>query len=284
MGQIFKMDVDVTGIGVVTFNVAGQAVNTWTEAAFRGFDRLLEELEIAKGIRGVLFISGKPDSFLAGANLKTIERLQTPEAVQKKLALFHGAFNRLSALGYPAVAAIHGQCLGGGLEFALACTARIAREGGNTLIGLPECSDGLMPGGGGTQRLPRLIGYDAFDLILAGTLLPAARAVELGIVDRLVSAQGNLAGAARDFLEEIIAGKADLKRPVHDFSGVDAIAATARASILAARGRELPGPLLALQAMQEGLKLSLAEGLESEKRYFVEAALTREAKGSSHAS
>lgn len=281
MGNVFTMEVDETGIGVITFDVVGEKMNTWTEEAFAGFDRVMEELDVAKGIRGIIFISGKPENFLAGANLNLIARMACQDEVRKTLEVFHGALARLEARGYPAVAAIHGHCLGGGLEFALACTARIAREGKNTLIGLPEVNVGLFPGGGGTQRLPRLIGYGAFELILKGTLLPAAKACEMGIVDRLVPAEGDLLGAARTFIEEIIAGTANLKRPVHDFSGIDAVAVTARESILkATRGRELPAPLLALKAMQEGLKVSLPEGLEIEKGHFVEVVLSKEAKGS----
>jgi len=279
MNKIFKMTVDETGIGIVTFSIPGEAVNTWTEEALRGFARLIEELEIAKGIRGVLFISGKAENFLAGENLRLIDKMQTSEEVMRLLDLFHGAFERLNVLGYPTVAAIHGHCLGGGLEFALACTGRIVQKGEKTLLGLPECTLGLMPGGGGTQRLPRLVGSDALDLILKGTLLTAAGALEMGLIDRLVPEEGDLIGAARVFLNELIAGTADLKRPVRDFSGMDNLAVKAREEILQATGgQKLPGPMLALKAMQEGLKLSLEEGLEIEKRYFVEVALSPEAK------
>ncbi len=172
----------------------------------------------------------------------------------------------MSALGIPSVAAIHGHCLGGGLEFALACTGRIAKEGKNTLIGLPECNVGLFPGGGGTQRLPRLIGYGAFELILKGTMLPAAKAYEMGIIDRLIPADGDLLASAKAFLEEIIAGKANLKRPVQDFSQIDAVAEMAKAGILkATKGREIPAPMLALKSMHEGLKVSLARGAGDRK-------------------
>ena len=281
MEKVFNMVVDECGIGVITFDVAGDTMNTWTEAAFTGFDRVMRELEIAKGIRGIIFISGKPENFLAGANLKLISQIESADEVRKTLDLFHGSFARLVALGIPAVAAIHGHCLGGGLEFALACTGRIAKEGKNTLIGLPECNVGLFPGGGGTQRLPRLIGYDAFELILRGKMLPAAKAYEMGIVDRLIPADGDLLASARAFLEEIIAGTANLKRPVHDFSQIDAVAEMAKAGILkATKGREIPGPMLALKSMHEGLKVSLEEGLEIEKKNFVEVVLSNEAKGS----
>ncbi len=283
MGRVFNMVVDETGIGVVTFDVVGEAMNTWTEAAFIGFDQIMRELEIAKGIRGILFISGKPENFLAGANLKLIARIESADEVKKILEHFHGSFARLAALGFPSVAAIYGHCLGGGLEFALACTGRIAKEGKTTLIGLPECNVGLFPGGGGTQRLPRLIGYPAVELILKGSMLPAAEACDMGIVDRCIPPDGDLLGAARAFLEEIIAGTANLKRPVRDFSQIDAVAEMAKAGILkATRGREIPGPMLALRSMQEGLKVSLAEGLEIEKRNFVEVVLSKEAKGGIH--
>lgn len=283
MTKIFSLAVDESGIGVVTFDMAGDAMNTWTEEAFISFDRVMQELEVAKGIRGVIFISGKPDNFLAGANLKMIARIETADEVRGMLERFHGSFSRLAALGFPSIAAIHGHCLGGGLEFALACTARIAREGRNTLIGLPECNVGLFPGGGGTQRLPRLIGYGAFELILRGSMLPAAKAYEMGIVDRLIPAEGDLLASARSLIEEIITGKADLKRPSQDFSQIDAVVETAKAGVLkAARGRELPGPMLALKTMQEGLKLPLERGLEIEMTHFVEVALSKEAKGSIH--
>jgi 3-hydroxyacyl-CoA dehydrogenase/enoyl-CoA hydratase/carnithine racemase len=281
MAKVFNMVVDKSGIGVITFDVVGEAMNTWTEDAFIGFDRVMQELEIAKGIRGIIFISGKPENFLAGANLKLLSQIESAEEVRRTLDLFHGSFARLIALKFPSVAAIHGHCLGGGLEFSLACTARIAKEGKNTLIGLPECNVGLFPGGGGTQRLPLLIGYGAFELILKGTMLPAAKAYDLGIVDRLIPAEGDLLASARALLEEVIAGTANLKRPVQDFSQIDAVAEMAKAGILkATKGREIPGPMLALKSMHEGLKLPLEQGLEVEKANFVEVVLSKEAKGS----
>ena len=102
-----------------------------------------------------------------------LNRMKDKEETTKALRVFHNAFNRLSTLKFPTLAAIEGHCLGGGLEFTLACTARMAKESKTTLLGLPECNLGLFPGGGGTQRLPRLIGYGAIELILKGTMLAA---------------------------------------------------------------------------------------------------------------
>jgi 3-hydroxyacyl-CoA dehydrogenase/enoyl-CoA hydratase/3-hydroxybutyryl-CoA epimerase len=281
MGRIFNLKTEEGGIGVVTFDVAGDAMNTWTDAAFLSFDELMGEVAKTPGLKGLIFISGKPDNFFAGANLKMIADIEKADDVRKMLDLFHGSFARLNAFPFPAVAAIHGHCLGGGLEFALACTARLAREGKTTLIGLPECNVGLFPGGGGTQRLPRLIGYPALEMILKGTMMPAAKAFEAGIVDRLVPADGDLLAEAKKLVHEINAGTANLKRPAHDFSQIDAIADMALQGILkTTKGRYVPGPMLALKSMHEGLKVSLEQGIELEKANFIEVVLTNQAKGS----
>jgi 3-hydroxyacyl-CoA dehydrogenase/enoyl-CoA hydratase/3-hydroxybutyryl-CoA epimerase len=278
--ETFKLSVE-NGVGIVRFDVAGDAMNTWTEAAFTSFQRVLETIENDESLKGVIFISGKPNNFFAGANLKMIEDITAKEDAMEVLNVFHESFNRLSALKIPTVAAIHGHCLGGGLEFALAFTARIARESKTTVIGLPELLVGLFPGGGGTQRLPRLIGYPAIELILKGKALPAAKAFEAGVVDRLVPADGDLLGEATTLLNEIIAGTAKLSRPEHDFSGIDGVIEMARKEVFkATKGRELPAPMLALKAIGDGLKVSLSEGLEIEKRNFADVAVSNEAKGS----
>jgi 3-hydroxyacyl-CoA dehydrogenase/enoyl-CoA hydratase/carnithine racemase len=281
MGKIFDLKVEDGGIGVVRFDVAGDAMNTWTDKAFLSFDELMGELQKTPGIKGLIFISGKPDNFFAGANLKMIGEIEKGEEARNMLNLFHGSFAKLNSFPYPSIAAIHGYCLGGGLEFALACTARAAKEGKSTLIGLPECNVGLFPGGGGTQRLPRLIGYGAIELILKGTMLPAAKAYETGIVDRLVPADGDLLAEAKKLVLEINAGTANLKRPTHDFSQIDAVAEMAKQGILkATKGRYIPGPFLALKSIHEGIKVPLEEGLKKEIDNFVEVVLTPQAKGS----
>lgn len=268
------------GIGIVTFDVGAEAMNTLTEGAIADCNAVLNELESATDISGVIVISGKPDNFCAGANLNMIAGMTDAAGIKVALDAIHGAFNRLSALKIPTVAAINGVCAGGGLELCLACTGRLATDNKATVIGLPECKVGLFPGGGGTQRLPRLIGYAAVELILKGDLVPAAKALELGIIDRIVPA-GNLLSDAKAFLRDIQAGKAGLKRPVQDLSQIDAVADMARKGVLkVTRGREIPGPMLAIKSMQQGLKLTLAEGLEIEKLCFIDTALSPEAKGS----
>lgn len=275
---VLKVEKDVA---VVTFDVVGDVMNTWTDAAFKSFTNVLDALEKeASRLKGVILISGKPETFLAGMNLKVVEETEDEEKMRGITDLFHSSFNRLAALKIPTIAAINGHCLGGGLELTLACTARIAKESKTTVIGLPEVNVGLIPGAGGTQRLPRLIGYPAIELILKGSMLPAAKAYELGIIDALVPADGDLLGAAKALLSDILSGKANLRRPVHDFSQIDTVMAEAKKGVLkATKGREIPAPMTALRSLREGLKLPLDQALENEKKLGLALGMVKETKG-----
>ena len=268
-------------IGIVTFNVFDESMNTWTQGAIASFGELVAELEQAKDLAGAIVISGKPTNFCAGANLKMVEELKDEREGLNLIKSMHDGFNRLAALPFPVVAAINGVCAGGGLELALVCTARISTDAKASLIGLPECNVGLFPGGGGTQRLPRLIGYQAVELILKGSLLPAAKALDLGIIDRVIPETADLLGEAKALLQAILEGSADLKRPAQDLSQIGVIAGMARDGVLKqTKGRWIPGPMLAIKAMEEGLTRTLAEGLEIEIKYFMETAMSPQAKGS----
>ena len=281
-GKIYKLTKEGE-LGIVTFDVSAEGMNTWTREAIDEAGGLIEDLEKATDLKGVIFISGKPENFHAGANLNLLDEMKDPEDTAKAMGVFHTMFNRLEALPYPTVAAIHGHCLGGGLEFSLACTARIAKESRTTLIGLPECSLGIFPGGGGTQRLPRLIGYGAIELILKGKMLPAAKARSMGIVDLLVDPEGDLLKEAIKFTKKMVADPDILQRKGQDLSQIDAVADMARQEVLkVTRGREIPGPMLAIKAIQEGAKVTLEEGLKIEKNLFVEAVLSNQAKGGIH--
>jgi 3-hydroxyacyl-CoA dehydrogenase/enoyl-CoA hydratase/carnithine racemase len=281
-GKIFELKKD-GNIGVVTFNIAGQPLNTWTDEAVKSFLSLLDDLEKPSDLSGVIFISGKPGNFHAGADLNMLNKMTAQKETEEALDVLHTAFKRLEALPFPTLAAIDGHCLGGGLEFALACAARIAKDSRATQIGLPECSLGIFPGAGGTQRLPRLIGLTAIEPILRGTVFKAGEAHKMGIVDELIPADKDLLAGAKAFMEGLISGKQALDRQKHDFSQIDFVADMARQGVLkATRGREIPGPMLAIRAMQEGLKVPLEQGLEIEKKNFVEAVLSNQAKGSIH--
>ncbi len=282
MGKAFTSE-DQGGIAVIRIDVPGEAVNTWTNEAIAGFEEALAKLEKDRSrYRGVVFYSGKSTGFHAGANLDMLGGQMDIKAFRSRLAHFNDLFARLENLGIPTVAAISGPCMGGGYEFALAMTARIAANSPRTLIGLPECNVGVIPGGGGTQRLPRLIGLSALEMIVRGAVVPAGKALEFGLVDRLCPEKEDLLEKAKAFANEIGHDAGVLRRSVPDLSGLDeAVAAARTVARKASRGRDLPAPRLAIKAMQEGLKCSsLAEGLKIETECFLDVLGTPECKGS----
>jgi 3-hydroxyacyl-CoA dehydrogenase/enoyl-CoA hydratase/3-hydroxybutyryl-CoA epimerase len=179
------------GILVATIDMPGKSMNVFSEDLMDSLDRLLDDVGSRPPIRGVVIASGKT-AFLAGADLamvrRFIERAQfdSTESLHAMCGRLGRLFRRLETIGKPVVAAINGLTLGGGLELALACHRRIASGDDSTRLGLPEIKLGLLPGAGGTQRLPRL---------LNGEGVSARRALELGIVDEVVSKESLLATA-----------------------------------------------------------------------------------------
>lgn len=141
--------------------------------------------------KAVVLISGKTDCFVAGADIKMINKMKTVQDAEKIVREGHSFFNQLEKSPIPIVAAIKGSCLGGGLELALATHYRIAVNDKKTVLSLPEVMLGLLPGGGGTQRLPRLINVpDALQMMLMGKNIKPNKAKKMGLVDMLVQPLG----------------------------------------------------------------------------------------------
>lgn len=179
------------GVYVVTIDSVNAKVNSLGVDMIAQFDEVLQEIETNPAIKSAVLISGKVGSWVAGADIGMIEACKTAETAT---TLSHGSQRQLTRLENskkPIVAAISGVCLGGGLELALACHYRIATKEKRTQLGLPEVLLGLLPGSGGTQRLPKLTSIPiALDLVLTGKALQAEKAKKLGIVDLLVSPLG----------------------------------------------------------------------------------------------
>ncbi len=183
-----RIDKRTDGVAVVWMDVPGDSVNTLKEDFADEFAEAFSHLEHAEDVKAVVFASAKKDNFIAGAN---IDMLDAVKHAEDAVALSHAgqaANDRIANFPKPIIAAIHGACLGGGLEVALACHGRVASSHRKTKLGLPECQLGLLPGAGGTQRLPRLIGVQAaLDLLLTGKQIDARRARKLGLVDEVVA-------------------------------------------------------------------------------------------------
>lgn len=199
----FRIERGNSGIVTVWIDVASRSMNVFSDSvieeleivvgeleqmlesvAHRKTSELKEQNDDSESVRAVVFRSTKPSGFFAGADVHQIAGLRSREEVDAVLARGQNVFSRIEQMTVPTVAAIHGPCLGGGLEFALACSHRVALDARSTRLGLPEVQLGLIPGWGGTQRLPKLIGVlAALPLILRGKKLTAAASLKSGLVD-----------------------------------------------------------------------------------------------------
>jgi 3-hydroxyacyl-CoA dehydrogenase / enoyl-CoA hydratase / 3-hydroxybutyryl-CoA epimerase len=265
------------GIAVVTFDLPGEPVNKLNAAVKVEFEALLIHVRDEAEIRAVVLISGKSDSFIAGADIEEFTALTTQAEAERLSFEGQEMVSRVETLPKPVVAAIHGACLGGGLELVLACPYRVATDHPKTQLGLPEVQLGLIPGAGGCQRLPRLIGARAaLDMILTGRSERAAKALKLGLVDELVpkSILLRTAMAAADRLAKGGSQRRATQGGLPGFfldrtpAGRRLVYRQARAQVLKKTGGHYPAPLAALEAVRVGLEHGVAAGLAEEHRAF----------------
>src|SRR3954469_25315024 len=182
----------------VWFDQPGKSVNTITWQMLLDLEAVVSAAEREKP-RGLIFASAKADCFVAGGDLFDIRAMASdPEKMTKFLADGQALWNRVEKLPMPTAVAINGDCLGGGFELALACTYRVAADDGSINIGLPEVKIGILPGWGGTTRLPRLIGLRrSLPLLLTGKALPPKKARKAGLIDETVRPEALMAAAKR---------------------------------------------------------------------------------------
>jgi 3-hydroxyacyl-CoA dehydrogenase/enoyl-CoA hydratase/3-hydroxybutyryl-CoA epimerase len=278
----------VDGIAVVTIDLPGEPVNKVTAGLRAVFAELFDKFDGDRSVRGVVLASGKPDTWIAGADIDEFLTLRTAAEAEALSRGGQALLTRLETMKVPVVAAIHGACLGGGLETALACRYRVASEHPKTILALPEVQLGLIPGAGGTQRLPRIVGLqNALDMILTSRNVRAKRAHGMGLIDELVHpailidiaidrarklAENPLfprsgprgRGAAAAFLETNPIGRAVVFRK-------------AREGVLEKTHGHYPAPLAAIDAVQAGYA-SRGKGYREEARLFGEMAMTEVSK------
>lgn len=273
------LHIEEGGIAHLRFDDPSRGANVLTESVMRRLASLLDELRdaaVAGRVRGLIVLSDKPDGFIAGADVDAIARLQDPEEGATAAALGQAIYRALEELPFPTLAAIHGVCVGGGLELALACRYRVASDHSRTRLGLPEVQLGILPAWGGTTRLPRLVGLQAaLDLLLTGRLVDPERARRMGLVDAVLPTPIFL-DAATAFLQERIEGSAPpssrRRRPLgrrlldDTAPGRRLVLAKARRSVMEKTGGHYPAPLAILDVVKRslGAPLDRALALEAE--------------------
>ncbi|MEA2009269.1 MAG: fatty acid oxidation complex subunit alpha FadJ [Actinomycetota bacterium] len=293
----FTFNVD-DGVAVVLLDRAGEPMNTIGPVIFEEFSAVIDRIETDPVIKAAVIGSAKKGNFLAGADIRFFETLTDPDEAADAIRELHALFVRIEALhavhDKPVVMAIDGACLGGGLELALTGSMRIATDGKKTQLGQPEVQLGILPAGGGTQRLPKVIGIAAaLDMILTGRPARPHKALKIGLVDEVVPREMLYEIASKRAIESI--GKLGESRgaAVKGFlapSHLQALAVEqnpvgrrvmfkkAEEAMLAKTKGLYPAPKRALEAVKIGVEQGNAAGYEAEATFFGELVTSPESK------
>jgi 3-hydroxyacyl-CoA dehydrogenase/enoyl-CoA hydratase/3-hydroxybutyryl-CoA epimerase len=289
VGQGVTMEVE-DGVAMIRIDQPGRPVNVLSAGLVEELTAVIGELETGPA-RAAVILSGKPGVWIAGADIEEFGSLETAADGEALSRTAHKLLGRLEALRIPVVAAMDGVALGGGLEMALACGYRVATDSPKTKLGLPEVQLGLLPGAGGTQRLPRLVGLRAaLDLMLTGKQLDARRARKIGLVDEVVPAalllrvaRDAAVGLAEGRLRPRAARASGSPQWIENLPGLrQFILRKARDEVMGRTHGLYPAPLRILDVAGRGLDLSLADGLELEARAFGELSVTPESRALVH--
>ncbi len=298
VGPTLSLEEPEAGIAILWMDDPAERVNTLKRELIDELQTMLTKIERHPNLEVLVFASAKPDSFVAGANLDMLKAVTSAADAQALAEIAQDVHDRIEALRCATVAAIHGACLGGGLELALAFDARVASSDASTRLGLPEVQLGLLPAGGGTQRLPEVVGVErALDLILTGRQVAAAHARRLGLVDEIVAQEvlikaaikrgralraaspaGGWKGLARaagayaswGALRELALGRNPLGRRVLFDQAAKRVAQRTRGNY--------PAPPKILQAVCIGLEQGRLAGLAAEARAFGELVVSPESR------
>ncbi|XP_003984470.2 trifunctional enzyme subunit alpha, mitochondrial [Felis catus] len=289
-------------VAVVRINSPNSKVNTLSRELQSEFVEVMNEIWANDQIRSAVLISSKPGCFIAGADINMLASCKSAEEVTQVSQEGQRMFEKLEKSTKPIVAAISGSCLGGGLELAISCQYRIATKDRKTVLGSPEVLLGILPGAGGTQRLPKMVGVPAaFDMMLTGRNIRADRAKKMGLVDQLVEPLGPglkpseertieyLEEVAVTFAKELSDKKISLKRDkglVEKLTSYAMSIPFVRQQIYKKVEEKVrkqtkglyPAPLKIIDAVKTGIEQGNDAGYVSESQKFGELAMTKESK------
>jgi 3-hydroxyacyl-CoA dehydrogenase/enoyl-CoA hydratase/3-hydroxybutyryl-CoA epimerase len=284
----FRVERSMNGVLQLVFDMPGRSMNVFSNAAIAelgAFADWLPQTDVA----GVVIRSGKTSAFCAGADLAELETayemvMAAPPAERDRVAFDHffrlsQGLRKLETAGKPVAVAIAGLALGGGAEFALAAHHRVLTDQPQSTFGLPESLVGLLPGGGGTQRLPRLIGIEAaLPVLLEGARIGGAAAIAAGLADELVAPGEEVAAAERWVLSRSSAAQ-PWDRPdwrAKDADRSPALVAESRAKVLAETLGHYPAPLAILDCVEQGFPQNFDMAIRTEMQIFAKLIQRRE--------
>lgn len=272
----FTHEINQDGIAILTFNQPEEKVNKLTGTVMEELNTVLDQASANGNIKAMVIRSGKEGNFIAGADIAEIRDISDPGTAEQLARRGQAVFAKLESLPFPTVAAIHGPCMGGGLELALACSYRIISNDPRTALALPEVKLGIIPGFGGTQRLPRLVGLsNALDMILTGKSVYPKKAKQIGLADevtfretlleRAVASAKKAVGkprpkkirARRPLLMRLLEGNSATRKLIYR---------TAAENIRRETRGNYPAPSAALDAVRFGLSHDREEGFRHEAK------------------
>jgi 3-hydroxyacyl-CoA dehydrogenase / enoyl-CoA hydratase / 3-hydroxybutyryl-CoA epimerase len=281
-------------IMAVTIDCPDSKVNKVSSGLLAEISGLLDEMEKDSSIKGLVILSGKDDNFVVGADVDELNAMKSKEEVVAYISKAHQVLKRIETLPFPVVCAIHGNCLGGGLELALVTSYRMASDSSKTTLGLPEVQLGLIPAAGGTQRLPRLIGLQkALPLMLTAKNLRPKQALKLGIIDEIVIEHGMKNVAIKKALALSQGGKNTPKKmklqdrvmnaTVNRFLdqtpiGRNIVFSQARKQVMRQTMGHYPAALAIISSVEFGLKHGKEKGLENDTKVFSELVMDWKSK------
>ncbi|GAB2690351.1 fatty acid oxidation complex subunit alpha FadJ [Aliiglaciecola aliphaticivorans] len=280
----FTLDVQDNGVAILTIDVPGESMNTLKMEFAEQISVMLDEIESNSKIKGVVVVSGKESSFVAGADISMLASCETAHDVEVIATGGQKIFQRIENMRVHFVAAIHGPALGGGLELALACHSRVCSDDKKTQLGLPEVQLGLLPGSGGTQRLPRLIGIQqAMKMMLTGAPVRAKQGLKYGIVDDMVP-RSILMDVA---IERALTAKPQRKPVKMNLTsqflektpiGRNTLFKQARKQTLSKTKGNYPAPELIIDCIETGINKGIQAGMTVEAKNFAYLVMTPESE------
>lgn len=268
-------------VATLVFDLKDEKVNKLSFEILKEFDEKLNQIKEDSSIKALVIDSAKKDIFIAGADIKEIEKLKDEKEVYEALMEVHEIFNKLENLQIPTIAYINGACMGGGLELALACKYRIITTNPKTKIAFPEVKLGISPGFAGTIRAPKIIGLiNALDLILSGKTIDAKKAYKINLADTIFDdAQKEF--MLEDFVKKAIYGTFEKKvsfnllnyAPFNEF-----IFRKAYKNLEAKVNQDFKAPYIALEVIKATINKELEDSIKIEAKEFSKLAVTKESK------